>query len=205
MQVNVICTSWIVCSNLKISFTTVKKFLCVRQKIVYSNEFVSQNFHISWGQLYIYCITRFMDISRVFLQNTPQSTKQPLHIHFSYFTQISCLRKRKLWNPFDILWECCPWHKMMQNTKHEKNDTKYGKSAAKYSVMYFLFFTFREYFMLFREKCIASLTNYYLHIIHILYEFCWFVIYHCCLRIVCNGLKDVYLESRQITELTIKD
>ncbi len=59
---------------------------------------------------------------------------------------------------FDILCECWPWCKMLQNTEHEKKDAKREKSDTKYLVIHFSFFKFYERFVLFHGKCIAGLT-----------------------------------------------
>ncbi len=64
-------------------------------------------------------------------------------MHFSYFIQISCPRKNKLWNPFDISRECHPRRTMVRNVKCKKICKIQKKSAAKYSVIHFLFFAFR--------------------------------------------------------------
>ncbi len=51
-------------------------------------------------------------------------------IHFSYLIQISCLRKNKPRNPFNVLWECCSRalngakrKKMMRNVKKVTQNT----------------------------------------------------------------------------------
>ncbi len=74
--------------------------------------------HSSLGWLYTYPILHFTRISRVFSQNTTKY--KTLTIHFSYFIQISCLRKNKPRNPFDVLCECWPWCEMVQNAEHKK-------------------------------------------------------------------------------------
>ncbi len=58
---------------------------------------------------------------------------------------------------FWLLQECYHWHKMARNEK--KMRVKCEINAAKYPAIRFLFFAFREHFMLFRKKRIASLLS----------------------------------------------
>ncbi len=110
--------------------------------------------------LYTFHISHFVDISRMFLQNTPQNTK-----HSLYTFPISCefrvlLMPQK--NKPQILWFFARMPTLAWNAvkcKKRKKGAKREKSDAKYTAVPFSFFTFCDHLRVFRDMCIAGLKS----------------------------------------------
>ncbi len=106
-------------------------------------------YHTLSGRLYTYDILYFASI---FAIHTTKYETLTTHFHISFKFRV--LLKKS----FDFLHKCRPRCEMLQNVKYEKGGVKREESGAKYPAIRFLFFAFCEYFWVFRNKCIASLT-----------------------------------------------
>ncbi len=91
-----------------------------------------------------------------FSRNTPRNTK-----HFLYTFRMKCKfrtllvqRKNKPQNPLTFCVNADPGAKCCEMPKAKK-----GTQNAKYPAIHFLFFVFCAHFHIFRDKCVAGLSD----------------------------------------------